>query len=48
MQEMRKIYDHHLALWQAEAVPHNDYRRYGKLFDRNLPWADKEALLTKP
>jgi arylsulfatase A-like enzyme len=48
MQEMRKIYDRHLALWQAEAVPHNDYQRYGKLFDRNVSWRDKEALLIKP
>jgi arylsulfatase A-like enzyme len=48
MQQMCKAYDKHLAHWQKEAVPYNNYQPYGIIFDRKAPWADKEALLQKP
>ena len=38
---MRKRYDQELAKWQAEAVGHNDYQRYGVLFDRRVPMDSK-------
>lgn len=45
MEKMRKAYDTHLAHWKAEAVPYNKYKEYGTLFDRNISWSEKEALL---
>jgi arylsulfatase A-like enzyme len=48
MQQMRKAYDQHLSHWKAEAVPYNNYKPYGTIFDRNTPWAEKELLLPKP
>ncbi len=45
LQKMRNVYDRHLARWKKEAVPHNDYQRFGILFDRSVLWKDKEHLL---
>jgi arylsulfatase A-like enzyme len=47
MERMRKSYDEHLSHWKAEAVPYNNYEPYGIIFDRNVPWAEKEVLLSK-
>ena len=47
VQQMRKNYDQHLKAWKNEAHPENDYQRFGKLFDRNIPWSEKSALWTK-
>ena len=47
MQQMRTAYDKHLAAWKTEAVPYHGYQPYGILFDRSVPWAEKEALLSK-
>ena len=47
MQQLRKAYDGHLAHWQTEAVPHNNYERFGTLFDRNIAWLEKEGLIRK-
>ena len=46
--EMRLRYENQCAQWKQEAVKYNDYQRYGILFDRNVPIADKEALKRKP
>ena len=42
LQSMRKLYDQELAAWKTGAVPYNDYQRFGMLFDRTVPLADKE------
>jgi len=47
MQQLRKAYDGHLARWKAEAVPYNNYERFGTLFDRDTPWSEKEGLIRK-
>jgi hypothetical protein len=47
LEEMRRAYDAELELWKAKAVPYNDYRRFGTLFDRNVPWDEKASRLTK-
>ncbi|TWU19810.1 Arylsulfatase [Allorhodopirellula heiligendammensis] len=39
---MRKKYDDELERWKQQAVPYNDYVRYGTLFDRTIPVADKQ------
>jgi len=41
LQIMRTIYDQELAAWKDQAVPYNDYQKYGVLFDRAVPVADK-------
>jgi len=46
LERMRKHYDAELASWKKRAVPCNDYRPYGVLFDRTVPWADKQKLVT--
>ena len=47
MQQMRKVYDRHLNQWKAEAVPYNNYRAYGTIFDRKASWKAKKSLLSK-
>ncbi len=42
LNKMRERYDVELAKWKAEAVPYNDYQKYGVLFDRSVPVAEKE------
>jgi len=39
--EMRQRYDRELDLWKQYAVSYNNYRPYGTLFDRNIPWQEK-------
>ncbi|TWT50464.1 Arylsulfatase [Rubripirellula amarantea] len=41
LRDMRARYDVELEKWKRNAVPYNDYQRYGVLFDRTLPPADK-------
>lgn len=41
LKDMRARYDQELAKWKAEAVNYNDYQKYGTLFDRNIPMAEK-------
>ena len=43
LDEMRRRYDAELKSWKAEAVPYNNYQRYGKLFDREIPWEEKDT-----
>jgi len=45
--EMRERYDAELKQWKKQAVPYNDYQRFGTLFERGIPWPEKEPL-TKP
>jgi len=45
MEQMRKAYDGHLANWKAEAVPYNDYERFGTIFDRSIGWDEKSSLV---
>lgn len=42
LKDMRKRYDKELAKWQRESVDYNGYQRYGTLFRRELPSADKQ------
>jgi arylsulfatase A-like enzyme len=44
LERMRKTYDKELASWKKQAVPYNDYQKYGTLFDRKAPWSSKENL----
>jgi len=39
---MRTLYDKQLQHFKKEAVPYNDYQRFGLLFDRDIPLSDKE------
>lgn len=48
MNTLRKAYDEQLVRWKAEAVHYNDYEDFGRIFDRELDWADKEPLIGKP
>ncbi len=48
LRQMRRHYDEELAAWKAEAVPYNDYRRYGTLFDRDAAWETKRPLCVRP
>lgn len=45
LQEMRTIYDEHVAAWKVLAVPCNDYQKFATIFDRNLPWLHKRPLV---
>ncbi len=38
---MRKTYDRALAHWKTNTTPKSKHYRYGKLFDRNIPWQEK-------
>ena len=46
--EMRARYDGEEARWKRDAVSYNKYKRYGTLFDRKIPLADKDFKKTKP
>mgnify|MGYP001825400457 CR=1 FL=1 len=48
LKRMRKKYDAELAVWKKQAVPYNDYQRYGTLFDRNTAWSAKEKMAGAP
>ena len=47
LDEMRRRYDVELKAWKQQAVPYNNYQRYGTLFDREAPWSEKEAILKR-
>ena len=38
---MRKLYDQILEHWKSKAVPYHNYRPFGRLFDRTIPWEEK-------
>jgi len=41
---MRGKYDEALDKWKAQAVPYNDYQRWGTLFNRTIPWQEKSLI----
>ena len=47
LKRMRGAYDRSLADWKNQAVPYHDYQRFGIIFDREIPWSEKKALLNK-
>jgi arylsulfatase A-like enzyme len=44
--EMQEKYDNQLKSWRQEMVNRGAYGRYATLFDRSVPMAEKEKLLT--
>ena len=48
LERMRNRYDIELASWKQHAVSRNDYEKYGMLFDRAIPWAQKARLIGEP
>ena len=47
LQLMQKRYLEELSNWKKHAVSFNDYTRYGKLFDPELPFDKKTPFLKK-
>ncbi len=45
--EMRGRYDTLVADWKKNAVPYNNYEKFGTIFDRNIPWKEKRPLVMK-
>ncbi len=42
LNSMRAKYDEELVHWKREAVNYNNYRQYVTLFDRKIPWEQKQ------
>jgi arylsulfatase A-like enzyme len=42
--EIRVKYDRMVSKWRSEAVPYHRYEHFGTLFDRSVPWSEKEGL----
>lgn len=42
LDSMRQKYDAELSAWKEQAVAYNNYQRYGRLFDRTIPWEQKD------
>ncbi len=47
LERMRSLYDEQLEHFKNEAVPYNDYQRFGLLFDREIPLSEKEQSMKK-
>ena len=45
--KMRAYYQQWLDAWSQQAVAHNHYQVFAKVFDRHLPWAQKQSELPK-
>ena len=45
LEKMRALHDGEIALWRERAVPYGDYRQFGKILDRNIPWSEKKHLI---
>jgi arylsulfatase A-like enzyme len=43
--KMKKIYDQQLEHWKTDGVKYNGYEEYGILFDRDVPWQEKEKIM---
>ena len=41
LHSMLERYDKELKHWKQEAVPYNNYQQYSTLFDRTIPWENK-------
>jgi arylsulfatase A-like enzyme len=46
IEDMRRRYDCELALWRKRVVPHNDYVKFGQLFERCMAWDQKVHLIS--
>ena len=44
---MRAVYDSMVGFWKREAVSFHDYSRFGTIFDRGVPWAEKKRLVER-
>ncbi len=47
LETMRAKYDAEVLKWKTQAVPYNNYTRYGTLFDRTIPWQQKSVVKGK-
>ena len=47
LQEMRTVYDQHVAAWKVLAVPYNNYQKFATIFDRTVPWPQKRPLVMR-
>lgn len=45
LEKMRALHDAEIALWKEHSVPYGDYRMFGKILDRNIPWSEKKRLI---
>jgi len=45
LQEMRTVYDQHIAAWKVLAVPYNNYQKFATIFDRSVPWSQKRPFV---
>ena len=43
LETMRKNYDAELKKWKEQVVSYNNYEKYGVLFDRSIPWEEKDV-----
>lgn len=46
VEQMQQLYDQAVRHWQDHAVPHHNYKPFGRLFDRSLSWEQKQASFT--
>ena len=46
IQKMQRLYDQQLKNWKKQAVPYNDYQRFGELFSRHQPWEKRMKFLS--
>lgn len=44
---LENTYDKAVAAWKRDAVPYHGYTQYSTIFDRKIPWADKQKLYSK-
>ena len=42
---MRVLHDAEISLWKRRSVVYGDYRLFGDLLDRNIPWSEKKRLI---
>lgn len=42
---MRTVYDEAVRRWKEEAVPYHRYQPFGVVFDRHVPWSEKQKFV---
>jgi hypothetical protein len=42
---MRTVYDRAVGRWKEEAVPYHRYQPFGIVFDRHVPWSEKQKFV---
>ena len=45
LEKMRRVYDAAVIQWKEQAVPYHRYQQFGTIFDRTVPWKDKQKLI---